>query len=259
MVALLPAVALTLPKALILFAVGIAAGIFNGVAGGGTLLTFPALLALGVPALSANITSTVGVLPSYLGSIAGFRSQIKAVGSTVVRLLPAAIVGGSIGAVLLVTTPATSFRTLVPWLILLATVLFALQPMLARRFAHVAHDHPTRGILLQLGTVAISIYGGYFGAAMGVMMLAVFGICLVATLAEIGGIRSILSLVVNALAAVIFIVDGHVLWLFAAVLALGTLLGGWIGARLALSMPVPLFRLTVVVIGAITTVVLFAT
>lgn len=256
---LVPAVALTASKAVIVFLVGIAAGIFNGVAGGGTLLTFPALLAVGLPALSANITSTVGVLPSYVGSIAGFRAQISAVGRVVVRLIPAAVFGGAIGALLLVNTPATSFRSIVPWLVAVATVLFALQPMLARRMVDLAHDHPTRRILLQVGTFAISIYGGYFGAAMGVMMLALYGVCLIASLTEIGGLRSILSLVVNALAAAIFIVGGHVAWGFAGVLAAGTLLGGWTGARVALKLPAPLFRATVIVIGAITTVVLFST
>lgn len=256
---LVPAVTLTVSKAVIVFVVGVLAGIFNGVAGGGTLLTFPALLAVGLPALSANITSTVGVLPSYLGSIAGFKAQIKAVGTTITQLIPAALLGGALGAVLLLTTPAASFRSLVPWLVGLATVLFALQPMLARRMATLRHDHPSRRILLQVGTFAISIYGGYFGAAMGVMMLALFGVCLLASLAEIGGLRSILSLLVNALAAAIFIIGGHVAWGFAGILAAGTLLGGWTGARAALKMPAPLFRATVVVIGAVTTIVLLVT
>ncbi len=249
---------LTWGKAGILLAVGVAAGIFNGVAGGGTLLAFPTLLALGVPALTANLTSAVGVVPSYVGGVAGFRSEIKDLRHQIRRLLPAIILGGAAGSLLLLTTPATSFRSIVPWLVGLATVLFAAQPLVAKAMRSIGHDHPTRRLLLQIGTAATAVYGGYFGAGMGVMLLAVFGIALVDSLAHLSGLRSITSVIVNGLAALIFVFSGHVLWLPALCLALGTLAGGWAGATWARTLPVPVLRIIVVAVGTATTIVLFA-
>jgi len=248
--------ALTVPKALILIGVGVAAGVFNGVAGGGTLLTFPTLLALGVPALTANVTSAVGVLPSYLGGIAGFRVEIAGQRSAIRRLLPASLLGGALGAVALLTTPASSFREIVPWLVAFATLLFALQPLLLHALRHVAHDHPTRRLFLQAGTGLTALYGGYFGAGMGIMLLAVFGLALAATMAELGGLRSVISILVNGLAAAIFIFVGHIDWAAAACIATGTLLGGWAGASAARRLPVPALRAVVVIIGTATTITL---
>src|ERR1035438_4558710 len=186
---------MTGPKGILLVLVGVAAGIFNGVAGGGTLLTFPALLALGVPALNANITSAVGIVPSYVGGVAGFRAELGGQWSKIRSLLPVTLLGGSAGAILLLTTPAASFRSVVPWLVGLATVLFAVQPLIVAALSSLHENHPTRRILLQAGTLLIALYGGYFGAGMGVMMLAVFGIALTDALVRINGMRTVLSIV----------------------------------------------------------------
>ena len=236
---------------------GVAAGVFNGVAGGGTLLVFPALLAVGLPAISANISATVGIVPSYLGGIAGFRSELGGQWPRIRSLLAPVLVGGALGSILLLTTPASSFRAIVPWLVALATVLFALQPLLVRRLSHLHAEHRARRVLLLGGSFAIAVYGGYFGAAMGVMLLALFGVALLEPLGRINGIRSVLSVLVSALSAAIFILHGHVAWAAAASVALGTALGGWGGARLALRLRPAVFRSVVVVVGAATAIALF--
>src|ERR1019366_8460559 len=145
----------------IVLVVGVVAGIANGIAGGGTLFTFPVLLALGLPALTANVTSSVGVLPSYVAGIAGFRERLAERRPVMVALTPVCVLGSLVGpALLLGGTPAT-FRSIVPWLIGVATLAFAAQPIVMRAVAHVPHDHPTRRMLLQVGTFAIAVYGGY--------------------------------------------------------------------------------------------------
>ena len=250
------AVALGLFQLLGLVAVGIVAGIFNGVAGGGTLLTFPALLALGLPALNANITSTVGVVPSYLGSALGFRSELSAQRSRIRSLLPAIVLGATAGALVLLNTPAGSFRSIVPWLVAAATLLFAVQPLLLRWLSGLHDDHPSRRFMLQLGSLLVAAYGGYFGAAMGVMMLALYGLALAEQLTRVNALRSILSIVVSGIAALVFIIHGRVDWAAAAAIALGTLAGGWAGASVARRLPPALVRGVVVVIGASTTLVL---
>ena len=251
-------IALSAPRAVFLALVGIAAGIFNGVAGGGTLLTFPALLAVGVPALTANITSAVGIVPSYLGSITGFRRELIGQWPRVRSLLVALLLGGGLGASLLLTTPATSFRSIVPWLVLGATLLFALQPLVVKLLQDLRADHPSRRILLQVGTFLIAVYGGYFGAAMGVMMLAVFGIALTESLVRVNSLRAVCSVIVCLLVAVIFLLHGQVAWLPAALIAGGTLIGGWIGATVARRLPPIALRIIVVVIGTATALSLLA-
>ena len=239
----------------ILIAVGVAAGIFNGVAGGGTLLTFPTLLALGIPALDANITSSVGVLTSNFGGVAGFRREIAELRRHVIDLIVPTVVGVSAGAVLLLTTPPGSFRSIVPWLVLVATIAFAIQPLIARRLAHISHDHPTRRVGLLFGTLVVSLYAGYFGAGQGVMLLVVFGFALNVSMAHLHGLRSAVSILNNAIAASIFILSGHhVVWAAAGLLAVGALVGGWLGTGAAKTLPTPILRAIVVVIGTVTTI-----
>ncbi len=246
---LLGAVHLTAGKDALLVLAGLGAGVCNGVAGGGTLLSFPVLLALGFPALSANVTSTVGIWPGYLSALAGFRTEISDQGARVRLLAPVAALGAVAGAVLLLTTSPTSFARLAPWLVLFAALLFAVQPLLVRALRGVPHDHPTRRVLLVLGTFATCLYGGYFGAGMGVMLLAVLGLALPDTIARTSGMRTILSVLVNGVAAVIFVIHVSLLWVAVAMLAVGSLLGGWVGARVAVRLPAGALRAVVVVIG----------
>lgn len=247
------------PLHVILFlAAGIAAGIFNAIAGGGTLLAFPALLVAGVPALNANITAAVGIVPSYLGSIHGFRSEIVEQRLRVRRLLPTALAGGLCGALLLLVLPSTSFRLVVPWIVLAATALFAFQPWIIARLDHLAHDHPTRRILIQAGTFVVGIYGGYFGAGASILILAVLSIGYADSLLSLTGLRSVLAVGISLMSATVFILHGHVVWAGALCLAIGTLVGGVLGARLIRLLSPTLLRTIVVVVGISTTIALLA-
>jgi uncharacterized protein len=256
-VALSATVPLTASRDVLLVLAGIAAGIFNGVAGGGTLISFPVLLGLGYPALTANVTNTVGIWPGYLGGVAGFRTEIRDQRALVRSLAPAVILGAVIGSVLLLTTPSADFDRLAPWLVLFASVLFAAQPLLVRLLGNVRHDHPTRRLLLMGGTFLTSVYGGYFGAAMGIVFLAVLGLALPDTLARTSGMRTILSVLVNGIAALVFMAHASLVWEAVAMLAIGSFAGGWVGARVARRLPVPALRVIVVLIGTATAAKLF--
>jgi uncharacterized membrane protein YfcA len=236
-------------------AAGFGAGLFNGVAGGGTMLSFPTLLALGISPITANISSTIGILPGYLSSIHGFREEISRQRHHLQRLIVAAMVGGLMGAALLLTTSTAVFKVLVVVLVGLATVLFALQPLLARAIGQRTTRIEHRGAAI-VGVTVTSLYGGYFGAGMGIMLLVVFGLTLPISLAESSGLRSVLSIFVNALAAFVFLVRGTPNWVAVACLAPGSLLGGSLGARLAKRLPVLWLRIVVVTIGVATTVLL---
>ena len=232
---------------------GVGAGIFNGVAGGGSLISFPVLLALGYPALTANITNTIGIWPGYVASAAGFRREIGDQRRRLLRLTPVCLAGGTAGALLLLTTSSATFDSVVPWLVLGAAALFAAQPLLRRTLDRDAPPR-TRPVLLVAGVFAASVYGGYFGAAMGVMFLAVLGLALPVSLAHTSGLRAVLSMIVNGMAAVVFLIHGGLAWEAVGFLALGSLVGGFAGARLALALPAPALRVVVVVIAVGTAV-----
>jgi uncharacterized protein len=252
---LLGSVSLSASHVVLLVLGGVGAGIFNGVAGGGSLISFPILLALGYPALTANITNTVGIWPGYAGSAAGFRKEISGQRGHLVNLTPVAALGGVAGALLLLTTSSALFRTLAPWLVLGASILFALQPLLRRALGGSAHAPPrTRPILLAGGTFAASIYGGYFGAGLGVLLLAILGLALPDSILRTSGLRTALSILVNGVAAAVFLIHGGLAWEAVGLLAVGSLAGGWIGARIALSIPATALRIVVIVVGLATVV-----
>jgi uncharacterized protein len=238
----------------IVFVAGVAAGVANGVAGGGTFITFPTLLALGVPALQANLSTTVGVLPSYLGSLRIFRTQLAPHRRLITSLLPSCIMGACAGAALLLAGSPSTFRLVVPWLIGAGTVLFAVSPIITRRLAHIEHDHPSRRWALYIGIFFVSIYGGYFGAGLGILLLAVMAIALPLDIKELQGLRNAISIVINAVAAVIFIFHGHLATSDVFMLLAGTLIGGYLGALLILRLSPVVVRVLVITIGVITTV-----
>jgi hypothetical protein len=227
---------------------GLGAGFFNGVAGGGSLISFPILLALGYPALTANITNTVGIWPGYLGGAAGFRREIKDQKGRLARLSPVGVAGGAIGAILLLTTPSATFTRLAPWLVLGASLLFAAQPFLRRALDGGSENSPRPGLLIG-GVFLASVYGGYFGAGMGVMLLAVLGLALPDSITRTSGLRTFLSIIVNGVAAAVFLIHRGLAWDAVGLLAIGSLVGGWLGARLALSIPAGALRAGVIVIG----------
>jgi hypothetical protein len=247
-------------QALLLAGGGFAAGGVNAAAGGGSLLSYPALLGAGLPALAANVTNTVALCPGYLGSLRGFRRQLA--GPTqrarLRRLTPVSIVGAIAGVVLLEESSASTFRSLVPWLILLACGLFAVQPLLARRLAERRRGERRRELrppaLAAQGLT--SLYGAYFGAAAGVIMLATLGLAIDDELSRVNAIKAWLQLVMNAVAAVAFVVDEPVRWAQVGVLAPCALIGGRVGAALALRTPAVVLRTGVTVCGVVVAIVL---
>lgn len=255
---LVAAVHLTAGRVALLALAGLAAGFVNGVAGGGTLITFPTLLAMGYPALTANMTSTVGIWPGYLGGVAGFRIEIADQAARVRALALPALVGAVVGASLLLLTPSDTFKTLAPWLVLVASLLFAVQPLLVRLLAHHDERHPTRLALMYGGTLLAAVYGGYFGAGMGVVLLAVLGLALPDRLARTSGLRTILSVLVNGVAAALFIARGTLVWGAVATLAVASFVGGFVGARVARRVPAPVLRVVVIAVGLATFGVLVA-
>lgn len=233
---------------------GVLAGISNGIAGGGTFITFPTMLALGVPALQANVSSSVGVLPSYIGGLRGYRKELTARWPLVRQLIPASLLGTGLGAALLLLGPASQFKAVVPWLIGAATCLFASAPWLTRRLTTLDHHHPTRRRSLHAGIFLAAVYGGYFGAGLGIILLAVMSLTLSDDMGTMQGLRSALSTLINFVAAVIFAFHGHLLLEAVVMLFCGTLLGGWIGTLLIQRLRANTVRVLIVLVGLITTV-----
>jgi uncharacterized membrane protein YfcA len=233
---------------------GIGAGIANGIAGGGTFVTFPTLLATGASALTANVTTTVGVVPSYLGGIRGFRTQLLGHRALIRSLVPYCLVGTATGCTLLLLGSPKLFQLVVPWLIGAGTVLFALAPLITKRLAHIDHDHRGRRWTLNAGIFLIAMYGGYFGAGMGILLLAVMAVSLPFEIAELQGLRSVLSLIINLLAALIFIVRGHLLLDAVYLFLVGTLVGGWLGAIWIMRLSPNVVRILIICVGVVTTV-----
>jgi len=212
-----------------------AAGAINAVAGGGTLVTFPTLVWLGVPSIAANATNTVSLWPGALGSVWGFRRELQGVDPGLFLLIVPSIVGGLIGAVLLDLTPTEIFDRLVPFLILFATGLFMAQEPIQRRF-NLAGSHqsgsPWRSwtMLFQFG---VAIYGGYFGAGIGILMLAALTLMGHTDIHRMNGVKNLLATAINGTAAVYFAFNTPVMWHDALVMAVGSIVGGIAGAGLA--------------------------
>lgn len=252
--------ATTLPlgwRLLIIGVAGIAAGISNGIAGGGTFLSFPTLVALGIPTLQANVSSTVGILPSALGGIRGFRKELSLHKKLVRELIPTCVLGSVAGTVLLLLGSNQTFRSVVPWLIGVATLLFALAPRITRMLSKVDltdNVHPIRRRSLFVGIFVASAYGGYFGAGLGIVLLAVMALTLPFEIYELQGLRSALSMVINAVAALVFVIRGHLAMDAVYVLLVSTLIGGWLGTLLIRRVSPKAVRFLVIVVGTATTI-----
>lgn len=249
------AISLDLGRELFLVAAGLGAGIVNGIAGGGSLVSFPALLAVGLPALSANVTSSVGIWPGYLGGSAGFRTEVGEVLPRLRELSPTVILGGVVGGVLLLTTPSHSFRLIAPWLVLFACLLFACQPFLSARLK-LNHDAMTNShrMGMHAGVFLASVYGAYFGAGLGVVLLAILGISLPDSLLRINGLRAMLALLVNSVAVVIFIIHAPIAWNVAALMVVSSFVGGYVGSRVARRVSNTLLRVVVIGLGLATSI-----
>jgi uncharacterized protein len=275
---------------------GLLAGAVNAIAGGGTLITFPALLAAGLAPVTANVTSSVGLLAGYAGGTVGYRRELRGQGPRVRQLLVVAVIGGVIGALVLLLTPAASFRALVPWLVILSCLLLAAQPRLARAVAArrvrsaprpapapvgpdgagqasavpadgayggpgdpiqpALLDPPDVGWGARIGVGIAAVYGSYFGAGLGVLLLAVLGVFLLDDLQRLNALKGLLSLVINLVGVLVFAFSGRVNWPVALVVAVAAWVGGLLGVRVARVLPAPWLRGAVVVLGLVVAVVL---
>jgi len=236
--------------ALAILGAGLAAGTLNTIVGSGSLITFPTLLALGYPPVVANVSNTVGLVPGSISGAIGYRRELEGQRARLRVLGSASLAGGLTGALLLLTLPASVFRNVVPVLILVACVLVALQPRLARRVA--AGEGPARahgGPLLFVAVFLTGVYGGYFGAAQGVMLIALLGIFLDDSLQRLNAAKNLLAALVNGIAALLFIVFADVDWAVAGLLAAGAIVGGQVGATLGRRIPPGWLRAGIVIVG----------
>jgi uncharacterized membrane protein YfcA len=240
----------------LLAAAGLVAGAVNAVAGGGSLVSFPALLAVGYGSVTANVTNAVAVLPGYLGGSIGYRRELEGQRTRIVALSLTSAIGAGIGAWLLIVSPARVFRDIVPFLILGSCALLAAQPALSRILRPPDGERENRSIRLHAMQLAASIYGGYFGAGLGILLLAVLGLGLRDSLQRLNALKGLLSLVIGLVAAAYFALFGPVAWAAAAVMAIASLAGGRAGAGLAKRLSPGVLRGVVVAFGMGVAVVL---
>jgi uncharacterized membrane protein YfcA len=239
---------------------GLLGGAVNAVAGGGTLLTFPALLATGMSPVTANITSSVGLISGYAGGSVAYRRELAGQGPRARALVAVSVVGGIVGALLLLFTPATTFRAVVPYLVLLSCALLAVQPLLARILVTRRRGGSadiTWAVRLGVGLGAV--YGSYFGAGLGVLLLAVLGILVADDLQRLNALKGVLSLVVNVVGVLVFVASGHVAWGYAGILAVSAYVGATLGVSVARRLPSSVMRAAIVTLGAVVGVVLLVT
>lgn len=242
---------MTLLEALAVFVAGIGAGTINTIVGSGTLITFPTLLAVGFPPVTANVSNTVGLVPGSVSGALGYRRELSGQRGRLIRLGTASVLGGLTGAFLLLKLPASAFEAVVPVLIGLGCILVVLQPWISRHIKP-PEDGPAHGsVAVWVLVYLCGIYGGYFGAAQGVLLIAIMGIGIAESLQRINAAKNVLAGLVNAVAAVVFIVVADIDWAAAGLIAVGSTLGGVIGASVGRRLPPPVLRGFVAVVGVI--------
>ncbi|MBT2229618.1 sulfite exporter TauE/SafE family protein [Nonomuraea sp. NEAU-A123] len=226
---------------------GLLAGAVNALAGGGTLISFPALLALGYPSITASVTNAVALWPGYLGGVLGYRAELRGQRRRATVLSATAVLGAIAGSSLLLLTPGRLFDSLVPWLVAFASLALLVQPWLRKRFEGDGRQGTSR--LIYVGVFLGGCYGAYFNGGMGVLLLAVLGLFLHDNLHRVNAVRAMLSLVVSTVSVVAFSLFGPVRWEAVAVVAPASLAGGFLGTRVARLMPPAVLRGVVVVFG----------
>ena len=258
-------------QVLIMFSAAYLGGVVNSLAGGGTLLTFPALIWIGLDPKVANITSTVALLPGALSSFLGYRQEARGVRHWFRLLIVPSLVGGLIGALLLLITPAKFFAFIVPFLILFATALFALQEPINKRLRRASDvdkqteearqddgDSLQKWLILAMALqFVVAIYGGYFGAGIGILMLATLGLVGLTDIHQMNGLKNALGFSINSMAAVSFVISGNIHWSSALVMAVAAILGGYSGAHFARRMGRTFVRRAVIIIGLAMAISLF--
>lgn len=248
--------------AILLVLAGLAASAVNALAGGGSLITFPTLIALGLPPVAANVTNSLAVAPGYVASVAGSRHDLADLARrrgrrTLLALAPTAIVGTATGSALLLVTPARAFELVVPFLVLGATAALGFQRQLRSLVGHPRDLSPQQQTIALHALVLLgSTYGGYFGAALGVMLVAALALVLDESLQHISALKNAISALAGLVTVVAFALFGPVNWTAVAILVPATIVGGYIGARLLTRLPARLLRALIVTIGTVVGVVL---
>lgn len=239
-------------EALAIVVAGIGAGAINTVVGSGTLITFPVLIALGYAPLLANVSNNVGLVPGSVSGAIGYRRELRGQRSRAVRLGACSIIGGLAGAVLLLALPASAFDAIVPALIGLAVALVVLQPRLTRALAaRRRHADEERHPALLAAVAATGVYGGYFGAAQGVILISILGIAIRDEIQRLNGLKNVLAGLVNLTASVVFVIAAEVDWGVAGLIAAGSIVGALIGARYGRRLSPTALRALIVVIGVV--------
>ncbi|MGW6967315.1 sulfite exporter TauE/SafE family protein [Streptomyces zaomyceticus] len=248
--------ALSIWEALAVFAAGIGAGTINTIVGSGTLITFPVLLATGLPPITANVSNALGLVPGSVSGAIGYRRELKGQKRRILRLGAAALLGGLVGAILLLALPSAAFDAIVPILIGLALVLVLFQPRISaavkrRREQTGAEAHPDGGPVLLVGLFLASMYGGYFGAAQGVLYLSLMGLLLHDSLQRINAVKNILGALVNGVAAVFFLFVAEFDWTAVLLIAVGSTIGGQIGAKVGRRLSPAVLRGVIIAVGIV--------
>jgi uncharacterized membrane protein YfcA len=239
---------------------GVAAGTANTIVGSGSLLTFPTLVAFGYSPLVANVSNTVGLVPGSISGVFGYRRELTGQRARLRRYGVSSLAGGLVGATLLLSLPSASFERVVPFLILLACVLVVAQPRLSARMLRQAAEGGDAGQphpLLDLGVFLTAVYGGYFGAGQGVILIALLAIFVDEHLQRLNAAKNVITTLVNGVAAMAFVFFAPIAWLPAALIAIGSTIGGQIGAKAGRRLPPALLRVLIVVVGIAVAVKLF--
>lgn len=237
-------------EALAIFGAGVAAGTINTIVGSGSLITFPTLLAFGYPALDANVSNTVGLVPGSLSGAFGYRRELAGQGQRALWLGAASGAGGLTGAILLLAYPG-AFKAIVPVLIAVALVLVAIGPRLARLLAERRHAQAHRSGAMAILFFATAVYGGYFGAGMGIIMISLLTIFLSEDIQRLNGLKNVLAALINGVAGVLFILIAPIRWMVVVLIAAGSILGGQLGAGLGRRLSPTVLRLTIIVVGLV--------
>ncbi|HWV84434.1 MAG TPA: sulfite exporter TauE/SafE family protein [Capillimicrobium sp.] len=240
---------MTLLEALLVGLAGVAAGTINVVVGSGTLITFPALLAVGYSPVVANVSNSLGLVPGSVAGAIGYRRELSGQRARVSRLLPASVLGAITGAILLLALPPAAFKAIVPVFIIAAIVVIALQPRVSRWvMRHRPHgaEH-TRWLVVVV--FATGIYGGYFGAAQGILLMAIMGVAIPDDLQRLNGLKNVLAGAVNLVAGLIFVAIADIAWGPVALIAAGSTIGGVLGARYGRRLSSPALRAVIVAVG----------
>jgi uncharacterized protein len=238
-------------EALAIVAAGVGAGAINAVVGSGTLLTFPVLIALGYAPLIANVSNNIGLVPGAVAGVHGYRRELRGQRRRIVTLGAFSIVGGLAGATVLLVAPASAFDAIVPALIAIALVLVAIQPRLDRALAQRRRPEHEHGRAARAAVTASGVYGGYFGAGQGILLIGILGIAIADSLQRLNGLKNVLAGIVNATAGVVFAFAADVDWGVAGLIAAGSMVGGAVGARYGRRLEPNALRALIVVVGVV--------